>query len=239
MLPIVINFLLAINIIVSLLIIMLVLMQRPKNEGLGAAFGGGMTENLFGAQTSNVLQTITRWLGGIFFALTLLLSWLYVKKDFNRSTLQQRLSVPTVIPATPVPVIPKDVPTSLPSASSAPVKPGEVPTTQQLEKMIQDAVKGNATPAPAATEPAKPAGEGAPAPAPAPEAAKPMPAPGSAPAPAPEAARPAPTAPEVPKTAPAPASAPAPAPEAAKPAPAPEAAKPAEAPAPAPEAPKP
>ncbi|MDB6152952.1 MAG: secG, partial [Chthoniobacteraceae bacterium] len=69
---IVINILLVIHVLVSLLIILLTLMQRPKNEGLGAAFGGGMTENLFGAQTTNVLQTITRWLGGIFFLLTLL-----------------------------------------------------------------------------------------------------------------------------------------------------------------------
>ncbi|MGB8169189.1 MAG: preprotein translocase subunit SecG, partial [Chthoniobacteraceae bacterium] len=128
MLPIVINFLLAINIIVALLIILLVLMQRPKNEGLGAAFGGGMTENLFGAQTTNVLSTLTRWLGAIFFSLTLLLSWLYVKKDFNRSTLQQRLSAPTVIPATPAPVASKDGPFTLPEAVSAPVKAGDAPT---------------------------------------------------------------------------------------------------------------
>ena len=65
---IVINILLAIHVLVALLIILLVLMQRPKSEGLGAAFGGGMTDNLFGAQGTNVLQTITRWLGGIFFA---------------------------------------------------------------------------------------------------------------------------------------------------------------------------
>jgi protein translocase SecG subunit len=206
---IVINFLLAINVIVALLIILLVLMQRPKNEGLGAAFGGGMTENLFGAQTSNVLQTITRWLGAMFFGFTLLVSWLMVKKDFNRSSLQQRLSAPTVIPATPVPVIPKDVPTSLPEAASAPVKPAEAPKAPELEK----------TPAAPAPEAAKPA-PAAPAPAPPPEAAKPE----SAPAPAPEAAKPAP-APEAAKPAPVPAA------EPAKPADA--------APAPAPEAPKP
>ena len=57
---IVINILLVIHVLVSLLIVFLVLMQRPKNEGLGAAFGGGVTDNLFGAQTTNVLQTITR-----------------------------------------------------------------------------------------------------------------------------------------------------------------------------------
>ncbi len=86
MLSIAINVLLVIHVLVSLLIILLVLMQRPKNEGLGAAFGGGMTENLFGAQTTNVLQTTTRYLGGIFFALTLLLSWLYVKRPTKGAT---------------------------------------------------------------------------------------------------------------------------------------------------------
>ena len=250
MLPIVINFILAINVIVCLLIILLVLMQRPKYEGLGAAFGGGMTENLFGAQTSNVLQTITRWLGGIFFALTLLVSWLMVKKDFNRSSLQQRLSAPTVIPATPAPVIPSDVPTSLPGATTAPVKPGEAPTTPELEqsikKMIEDAAKSQqpapegAKPAPAPA-PAPDASKPAPAaPAPAPDAAKPAPAPEAA-KPAPESAKPEP-APEAAKPAPAPEAA-KPVPEAAKPVPAPEVAKPADAPAPtpekAPEAPKP
>jgi preprotein translocase subunit SecG len=80
MLSIFINLLLVIHVVVSLLIIFVVLMQRPKNEGLGAAFGGGMTDNLFGAQTTNVLQNFTRWLGGLFFALTLLLSILYAKQ---------------------------------------------------------------------------------------------------------------------------------------------------------------
>ncbi|MGA3170164.1 MAG: preprotein translocase subunit SecG [Chthoniobacteraceae bacterium] len=80
--------LLTINIIVSFLIILIVLMQRPKSEGLGAAFGGGMTENLFGAQTSNVLANFTRWLGGIFFFLTLLLSILYAKQSRQHSAIQ-------------------------------------------------------------------------------------------------------------------------------------------------------
>ncbi len=94
MLSIAINILLVIHVLVSLLIVLLVLMQRPKNEGLGAAFGGGMTENLFGAQTTNVLQTLTRYLGGIFFGLTLLLSWLYVKETNQRSTLAETPAAP-------------------------------------------------------------------------------------------------------------------------------------------------
>jgi preprotein translocase subunit SecG len=115
---IVINILLVFNVLVSLLIILLVLMQRPKNEGLGAAFGGGMTDNLFGSQTTNVLQTITRWLGGIFFALTLALSWLYVqqsKQAGGGSAVQQKLSAPTNVPPAATPA-----PAALPESSTAP-----------------------------------------------------------------------------------------------------------------------
>jgi preprotein translocase subunit SecG len=101
-LSILINFLLTITIIVSILMILVVLMQRPKSEGLGAAFGGGMTENLFGAQTSNVLTRITRWLGGIFFFLTLALSVLYAKTSVAKSEIQKELIGQTqAVPAAP------------------------------------------------------------------------------------------------------------------------------------------
>jgi len=104
MLSLTITFLLAIHVIVSLLIILLVLMQRPKSEGLGAAFGGGMTENLFGAQTSNVLAGATRWLGGTFFVLTLILSILYAKQSTQRSAIQANLLKQAEAAAQPAPV---------------------------------------------------------------------------------------------------------------------------------------
>jgi preprotein translocase subunit SecG len=179
MLSIAINILLAIHVLVSLLIILLVLMQRPKNEGLGAAFGGGMTENLFGAQTTNVLQTITRWLGGIFFLLTVTLSFLYVKHTTAKGggSLQQRLTAPTIIPKAPE------------SAGPAGVDADKL--KEEIQKAI-DAQKN--APAPekpeATTPPVKP---GEPAPAPAPEG-KPAPAPEAAPAPAPKPENPAPAA---------------------------------------------
>ena len=153
---IVINILLVIHVLVSLLIVLFVLMQRPKNEGLGAAFGGGMTDNLFGAQTTNVLQTITRWLGCIFFALSLGLSILYVKAP-RKSGLKERLG------AIPVP--------AAPAASDA-------VDQDKLKAAIQqaiDAQKEGAAPADG-----KPAPDAAPA-APAPAAEKPA-TPGEAPA---------------------------------------------------------
>jgi preprotein translocase subunit SecG len=127
-LTILINFLLAINIIVCVLIILLVLMQRPKSEGLGAAFGGGMTENLFGAQTTTVLTNITRWLGGIFFALTLILSILYsqqakrtVKSDNLQALIKQAKSVPAAtVPAVPAPSASASPEAAAPAASATP-----------------------------------------------------------------------------------------------------------------------
>jgi preprotein translocase subunit SecG len=76
-----IGILLGIDVLVALVMILVILMQRPKSEGLGAAFGGGVTENIFGAQTTNVLVKFTGWLAGIFFVVTFLLSILYAQRS--------------------------------------------------------------------------------------------------------------------------------------------------------------
>jgi preprotein translocase subunit SecG len=86
-----ISILIAFHVLVCILMVGVVLMQRPKNEGLGAAFGGGMTDNIFGAQTTHVLQKFTVWLGIVFFALTLLLAVLYAKRGTGETTIQKEL----------------------------------------------------------------------------------------------------------------------------------------------------
>jgi preprotein translocase subunit SecG len=86
-----INVLLALWVLIALLMVLVILMQRPKSEGLGAAFGGGMTENLFGAQTTNVLVKFTAWMAGIFFVLTFALSILYARRGAGDSALRREL----------------------------------------------------------------------------------------------------------------------------------------------------
>ena len=102
-----INILLGIYVFDALLMMLVILMQRPKSEGLGAAFGGGVTENIFGAQTTNVLTKVTGWLAAIFFLLTFILSILYAQKANTPSNLSRELSkgqTPApAISATPVP----------------------------------------------------------------------------------------------------------------------------------------
>ena len=63
-------------VLVALLLILLVLMQRPKQEGLGAAFGAGVTDQIWGSQTTNVLQKGTVYLGVLLFVLSLTLATL-------------------------------------------------------------------------------------------------------------------------------------------------------------------
>ena len=77
----------AILAIICLLMVLIILMQRPKQEGLGAAFGGGVTDQMWGAQTTNVLQKATVTLAIIFFVITLILAVLVGKQQEHNKTL--------------------------------------------------------------------------------------------------------------------------------------------------------
>lgn len=112
-----INILLALWMLVALLMIFVILMQRPKSEGLGAAFGGGVTENIFGAQTTNVLVKFTGWLAGIFFILTFVLSILYANKNAGDSALRRELMKTQ---ASPQASLPPGSAQASPAASVAP-----------------------------------------------------------------------------------------------------------------------
>ena len=122
-----INILLGIYVFDALLMMLVILMQRPKSEGLGAAFGGGVTENIFGAQTTNVLTKVTGWLAAIFFLLTFILSILYAQKANTPSNLSRELikgqTPAPAASATPVPgasVSPSPAATGSATASPAP-----------------------------------------------------------------------------------------------------------------------
>jgi preprotein translocase subunit SecG len=64
----------ALEVIVCFLLGGVILLQKPKEGGLGVSFGGGMGEALFGAQMGNVLTKGTIILGAVFLLNTLILS---------------------------------------------------------------------------------------------------------------------------------------------------------------------
>jgi preprotein translocase subunit SecG len=120
MINIAIYILLGVNILVCILLTLLVLMQKPRSEGLGAAFGGSFTDSIFGAQTSDVLTKGTIWLGSIFMVLTLALALLYSHRQTAGPKLQEELSKP-VAAATNNLVTNAMAP--VPAESSAPATP--------------------------------------------------------------------------------------------------------------------
>lgn len=116
---IVLSLLIAVHVLVCVFMILVVLMQRPRSEGLGSAFGGGITDNVFGSQTTNVLARFTTWMGIAFFAITLLLSILTAKANSGKSAIQKKLlsePVPAAV-STPAPV---STPEATPAAEATP-----------------------------------------------------------------------------------------------------------------------
>lgn len=85
MLEIAINLITITHVVISLLMILVILMQRPKQEGLGAAFGSGMTDAAWGARTTDVLQKGTVYLGTLFFLLSLTLGILTGRLNARKS----------------------------------------------------------------------------------------------------------------------------------------------------------
>ena len=161
-----INILLGFYVFVALLMILVILMQRPKSEGLGAAFGGGVTENIFGAQTTNVLTKITSWLAAIFFLMTFGLSILYAQKAGAPSTLKTDLMKGEPTPA------PDSTPGATPAGAAASTSATPAASQSPEPSSASTATPSAETPTPAATAtpvPATPAPQPTVAATPAPE----------------------------------------------------------------------
>jgi len=169
-----INLLEVIFVIGCLLMILLILMQRPKQEGLGAAFGAGVTDQVFGARTTNVLQRGTVYLASMFFILALTLAVLIGHKNQQTSMLATTKPLPPVEAAQPA------------EPKKEPAKPASLSKELPAEEGVPaTAPAKDATPAPAAPKDAAPVPTPPPVTAPAaPTDAAPATAPAAQPDPA-------------------------------------------------------
>lgn len=154
-----INLLLVVLVLISIFMILIILMQRPKQDGLGAAFGGGVTDQVFGARTTNVLQRATVYLGSAFFILSLVLSILIGAQNRTISAVTKKdLEAKTPPVVAPAVEVKKSLSEELPAEEPVPAEP----------------------PAPADVSPSAPVAtppvESAPAPEPAPAPTAPAPA---------------------------------------------------------------
>ena len=169
-LSILIPIMLSILVIVCTLLILVVLMQRPKNEGLGAAFGSSMTENIFGAQTATVLTKATVYLGCIFFGVTLLLTVLTARQSMQHrvGVLENEVRKTAVLPTPTAATSPSAATSPQPSATvSASATPAASSTPVTSATPVASASPGSsATPAASTAPSATPASSSTPAPEP-------------------------------------------------------------------------
>jgi preprotein translocase subunit SecG len=146
-----------VEVLVCLLLILIVLMQRPRQEGLGASFGDGAMTQLVGAQTTNVLQKGTVYLAVMLFVLTLSLAVLTTKRQTAKVGVkvfdEPPPAAPAVTPATAAPTTPAPAPAPAPQVKveDKSDKPADSTKAPEASKPAE-APK----PAPAATKEAAP-----------------------------------------------------------------------------------
>jgi len=150
-----INLLLVVFFIVCLLMTLLILMQRPKQEGLGAAFGGGVTDQVFGARTTNVLQRGTVYLASLFFILALTLAVLIGHKNKKTSILDDKTPAAKIeeqqVETPQEEVKPKSLSEELPAELPTPTETSEAAPANQIEAAPAEET-APAVDAPATTE---------------------------------------------------------------------------------------
>jgi preprotein translocase subunit SecG len=179
---------------VSVLMVLVVLIQRPKQEGLGAAFGGGALDSALGAHTTDILQKFTTWLGIVFFVSAIglamvktrefrgsaadgILEGVEAKKPELPGLPPELSNIPglesiSVEPSAPAPAAPAaETPAPAPAAPTAEAPKPAAPATQ-APKPAAPVTPAPAAPAAEAPKPAAPSQPAAPAPAPVPAEGK-------------------------------------------------------------------
>jgi preprotein translocase subunit SecG len=102
-------------IFVSIFLVLIVLAQKSKDGGMGAALGGGAAEAAFGAETSNVLSKSTIYAAILFFVLSFIL---YLGRIYERS--HSRAGANNALPTIAVPATPPPAPATPAATTPAP-----------------------------------------------------------------------------------------------------------------------
>ncbi|TGD70957.1 preprotein translocase subunit SecG [Mangrovimicrobium sediminis] len=127
---------LVVHLIVALGIIGLIMLQQGKGADIGASFGAGASQTLFGASGSgNALTRATAWLVAVFFATSFGLAVLATQQSDTVNDLgieipaaQEQAAAPAVT-GEEVPSVESDIPTA--SSTDADLPSGDVPVVEE------------------------------------------------------------------------------------------------------------
>lgn len=161
-----ISLLLIVEVLSAFLLVVVILAQKSKDQGLGMAFGSGMGESLFGSRAGNVLTRMTITLAAVFMLTTIVLGILFARgKTGSGSVMDKAAAAAPMAPAAPAapmaapqaaaPLMPSEEP------AAVPVETPSAPATLQMSEGGELAPVETAAPAEA---PAAPAAEGEAAP---------------------------------------------------------------------------
>ena len=109
--------LLVVHVLVAVAIVGLVLLQQGQGADIGAAFGSGASQTLFGARGSaTFLSRVTAALATIFFITSLSLTIIDAREARTKSVTQE-------VPASSVPAVPAPAAPAVPAAPGVPAVP--------------------------------------------------------------------------------------------------------------------
>ena len=155
-----ISLLLIVEVLSAFLLIVVILAQKSKDQGLGMAFGSGMGESLFGSRAGNVLTRMTITLAAVFMLTTIVLGILFAKgKGGSSGSVMDGAGAeaplaPMAAPAAPLsapvadlPALPEDAPAAAPSAPMA-LQMGEGGELAPVEAPAAEPAAEESAPAP-------------------------------------------------------------------------------------------
>jgi len=103
------NVVAALFLICSVVLILVILIQKGRGGGLSAAFGGGMASGILGSKTGDFLTWVTIVLVGMFLTLAVVMAKFYKPQvsDFGEgpgveASAQQKQSEPIERPSVPI-----------------------------------------------------------------------------------------------------------------------------------------
>ena len=136
-------------VLVSIVLILIVLMQKGRGGGLSGAFAGGMASGLLGSKTGDFLTWVTVGLVSVFLILAVVMARYYKPQVKYGATLPQATQqpVPAGQPATPQ---------AGTSGQTAPAMPAPAPQPEAAQPSAPAPQPGAAPPSAPASQPSTP-----------------------------------------------------------------------------------
>ena len=112
------NLVAVVFLICAVILVLIVLIQKGKGGGLGAAFGGGLASGILGSKTGDFLTWVTIAMVGVFLTLAVVMAKFYKPSigDFGAGQPQPTQQLPAQQPP---------VQQQLPQSSEPPLAPAE------------------------------------------------------------------------------------------------------------------